>query len=323
MTKPRDFMGPYRMARLIRAGHACLVWEAVNEKKSDRVPDERVALKMLRVEIARDREELGYLKHEFEVTRELNHPNIIRVYDFETQYQAPFLVMELYSALNLKLVLREGPEPLAWVAEKIIHQSCHALHYLHEKGWVHCDIKPDNMLVDDDGNLKLIDFTIAQRPVKRDLFGFLKRKGTVRGTRSYMSPEQIRGKTLDGRSDVYELGCVIFELLSGRPPYTGSSPNDLLEKHIKSSVPSVVVYNKEVTRECADLLRRMMAKKPENRPQSMWDALQDFKDIRIFNKKPQPPKVKLSEMDVGPITDADALKNLPQARPAEEDQPEG
>ena len=319
MTKPRDFMGPYRMARLIRAGHACLVWEAVNEKKSDHVPDERVALKMLRVELARDREELSYLKHEFEVTKELNHPNIIRVYDFETQYQAPFLVMELYSALNLKLVLREGPDPLAWVAEKIIHQSCHALHYLHEKGWVHCDIKPDNMLVDDDGNLKLIDFTIAQRPKKRDLFGFLKRKSMVRGPRSYMSPEQIRGKTLDGRSDVYELGCVIFELLSGRPPYTGSSPNDLLEKHIKSSVPSVIVYNKEVTRECADLLRRMMAKKPESRPQTMWDALQDFKDVRIFNKKPQPPKIKLSELDVGPITDADALKNLPQARTADED----
>jgi serine/threonine-protein kinase len=107
---------------------------------------------------------------------------------------------------------------------------------------------------------------------------------------------------------------VIFELLSGRPPYTGSTPNDLLEKHIRSSVPSVVVYNKEVTRECADLLRKMMAKKRESRPQSMWDTLQAFKEVRIFNKKPQPPKVKLSDLDVGPITDADALKNLPPSR---------
>ena len=205
MTKTRDFMGPYRLARLIRAGHACLVWEAVNEKTN-----ERIALKMLRVEKARDREELSYLKHEWEVTKDLNHQNIIRVYGFETQFQTPFMVMELYSALNLKLILREGPEPLAWVAEKIIHQSCHALHYLHEKGWVHCDIKPDNMLVDDDGNLKLIDFTIAQRP-KRDFLSYFKPRGPVRGTRSYMSPEQIRGDTLDGRSDVYELACVIFE----------------------------------------------------------------------------------------------------------------
>lgn len=102
----------------------------------------------------------------------------------------------------------------------------------------------------------------------------------VRGTPPRPQPHT----TLDGRSDVYELGCVIFELLSGRPPYTGSSPNDLLEEHIKSSVPSVIVYNKEVTRECANLIRRMMAKKPENRPQTMWDALEDFKDVRIFNK---------------------------------------
>ena len=314
MTKARDFMGPFRLARLIRAGHACAVWEAFNEKTK-----ETRALKMLRVEKLGDRDELSHLKHEWEVTRELNHPNIIRVYDFETHYQAPFLVMELYSALNLKLVLREGPEPLAWIAEKIIHQSCHALHYLHEKGWVHCDIKPDNMLVDDDGNLKLIDFTIAQRP-KRDFLSFLKPKGPVRGTRSYMSPEQIRGETLDGRSDVYELGCVIFELLAGRPPYTGSTPNELLEKHLKTSPPSVIVYNKEVTRDCADLIRRMMHKKREGRPKSMWDTLQDFKNVRIFNKKPQPPKVKLSDLDVGPITDADALKNLPQAHAGTEDQ---
>jgi serine/threonine-protein kinase len=135
-----------------------------------------------------------------------------------------------------------------------------------------------------------------------------------------MSPEQIRGETLDGRSDVYELGCVIFELLAGRPPYTGSTPNELLEKHLKTAVPSVVVYNKDVTRECADLLRRMMNKKRESRPQTMWDALQDFKNIRIFHKKPQPPKVKLSDLDVGPITDADALKNLPQARSGSEEQ---
>jgi serine/threonine protein kinase len=302
VTKARDFVGPYRLARLIRAGHACMVWEAVNAKTG-----ERFALKMLRAERGDDSEEIGYLKHEWEVTKNLNHPNIIRVYDLPTQFGPPFLVMELYSALNLKLVLREGPEPLAWIAEKIIHQVCHALHYLHEKGWVHCDMKPDNVLVDDDGNVKVIDFTIAQKP-KRDFLSFLKPKGPVRGTRSYMSPEQIRGETLDGRSDVYSLGCVFFELLSGRPPYTGSTPNELLERHLKSSVPSVVVYNKEVSRECADLIRRMMSKKRETRPNSMWDTLQEFKNVRIFNKKPTPPKVKLSELEVGPITDAEALK---------------
>jgi eukaryotic-like serine/threonine-protein kinase len=141
----------------------------------------------------KDREETSHLKHEWEVAKDLRHPNIIRFYDFLTQYRSPFLVLELFSALNLKLVLREGPESLAYLAEKIIQQTLHGMHYLHQRGWVHCDIKPDNMLVDDDGNVKLIDFTISQRS-KRSLLSFLGFKQPVRGTRSYMSPEQIRGE---------------------------------------------------------------------------------------------------------------------------------
>jgi serine/threonine protein kinase len=307
VSKVRDFVGPYRLARLIRAGNSSYVWEAAKDETG-----ERFALKMLKTDEAKNKEEIGYLKHEWEVAKDFKHPNVIRFYDFVTQYHAPFLVLELYSALNLKQVLREGPEPLAYLAEKIVEQSAKGLHYMHEKGWVHCDVKPDNLLVDDDGNVKLIDFTIAQRP-KRNLLSLLGIKQKVRGTRSYMSPEQIRGETLDGRSDVYSFACVVFELLAGRPPFTGSSPNELLEKHLRSSVPSVSVYNKDVTKECSDLLRRMMSKKRETRPKSMWEVLQEFRNIQIFAKKPQAPKVKLSQLEVGPVTDADALKQLPRA----------
>lgn len=306
MTKVRDFIGAYRLTRLIRAGHSCMIWEAVKEATG-----EKFALKMLRTEKSRDKEELGYLRHELEVAKDLNHPNLVRVYEFEAQVATPFLVLELCSALNLKQVLREGPEPIAYVTDRIINQSTHALHYLHEKGWIHCDIKPDNFLVDDNGGVKLIDFSIAQRP-KRGLLSFLGIKQTVKGTRSYMSPEQIRGETLDCRSDVYSFGCVLFELLSGRPPYTGSTPNELLERHLRASIPSAVVYNHNVSRECADLVKRMMNKKRETRPKSMWDVLQAFRDVQIFNKKPQPPKHKLSELQLGAVTDADSLKQLPQ-----------
>lgn len=307
MTKVRDFVGPYRLARLIRAGHSCLIWEAVKDATG-----ERFALKMLKTETARDREELGYLKHELEVAKDLNHPNLIRVYELHTQTAAPFLVLELFSALNLKQVLREGPDPIAFLADKIVNHASLGLHYLHEKGWVHCDVKPDNFLVDDEGNVKLIDFSIAQRP-KRSLLSFFGVKQPVKGTRSYMSPEQIRGETPDARSDVYSFACVAFELLTGRPPYTGSTPNELLIAHLRSSVPSAIVYNHNVSRDCADYLRRMMNKKRESRPKSMWEVLQTFREFQIFNKKPQPPKVKLSEMQLGPVTDADSLKQLPQS----------
>lgn len=313
MTKVRDFVSGYRLARLIRSGHSCMIWEAVKEATS-----ERFALKMLKMEKARDREELGYLRHEVEVAKDLNHPNLVRVYELDTQNPTPFLVLELCSALNLKQVLREGPEPIAHLADKIINQAAHGLHYLHEKGWVHCDIKPDNFLVDDDGNVKLIDFSIAQRS-KRSLLSFLGIKQAVKGTRSYMSPEQIRGEPLDCRSDVYSFGCVLFELLTGRPPYTGSTPNELLERHLRSSIPSAIVYNKNVSHDCADLVKKMMGKKRETRPKSMWDVLQAFRDLQVFNKKPQPPKLRLSEMQLGPVTDADSLKQLPQ-RPDEDPQ---
>lgn len=316
MTKVRDFVGPYRLTRLIRAGQSCLIWEAVKDKTG-----ERFAIKMLKTETAGNREELGYLKHEFEVAKDLHHPNVIRIYELDTQAAAPMLVMELFSALNLKQVLREGPEPIAYLADKIVNHATHALHYLHEKGWIHCDVKPDNFLVDDDGNVKMIDFAIAQRP-KRSLLSFLGVKQAVKGTRSYMSPEQIRGEIPDARSDVYSFACVVFELLTGRPPYTGSTPNELLERHLRSSVPSAVVYNKNVSRDCADYIKKMMNKKRESRPKSMWEVLQAFREFPIFNKKPQPPKFKLSELQLGPVMDADALKQLPQSgrgQPTEEE----
>ena len=133
-----------------------------------------------------------------------------------------------------------------------------------------------------------------------------------------MSPEQIRGEVLDRRSDLYSFGCVIFELLSGRPPYTGSTPNELLEKHLRNAVPSVLVYNSNVTREMNDLLRRMLSKKREIRPDSMWDVIQEMRNIQVFTKKPPQPDYKLSELDAGPVVDADALKQLPK-RSTDED----
>jgi serine/threonine-protein kinase len=104
----------------------------------------------------------------------------------------------------------------------------------------------------------------------------------------------------------------MFELLAGRPPFTGSTPNELLEKHLKNAVPSILVYNNDVTKEFNELMRRMLSKKRETRPSSMWEVLQEFRSIQVFTKKPQPPGFKLSQLDAGPRVDADALKQLPQ-----------
>lgn len=282
MTKVRDFLGGYRLARLIRVGQSTQVWEGVN------TDGEKFALKVLREDYWGNKQELAHLKREFEVGNPIKHPRIIRILEFNNDTKAAYLVMELFSALNMKLALRQGTDALAYYFAKIVEQSAEGLYYLHQQGWVHCDVKPDNFLVSKQGEVKLIDFALAQRKTSglKKLFGG---KSKVRGTRSYMSPEQIRGKPLDARADIYSFGCLLHELLAGKPPYSGTSPDDLLQKHIQAPIPSVLVANENVTQDLNDLIRRLMAKKPEGRPQDLWAFLKEFRGLRHFKKMPQTP----------------------------------
>jgi serine/threonine protein kinase len=269
---------------LIRIGSSCQVWEAIEEGSA-----KRFALKVLRPDHKDDKEEIGFLKNEFEIGSKLTHPNIIKIYKFQTDTELPYIVLELFSELNIKQALRQGPESIAYMLEKIIEQSMEAVYFLHTKGYVHCDIKPDNFLVSREGDVKMIDFTIA-RKMKTGLAKLFGGKAKIQGTRSYMSPEQILGKNLDQRSDVYSFGCVMFEMVTGKPPFTGDNPNDLLNKHLSAAVPSPVVANENVTSEFATMVRSMMAKKPEDRIESMWDALKMLRGTKIFKKPPRIPE---------------------------------
>lgn len=299
MSKVRDFIGPYRLARLIRTGNSCSVWEAIKDN------NERYCLKILRQDFRKDKQEISQLKHEFTVAHNLKHPNVIRVHEFNMDGgKTPYLVLELYNEQNMKIVLREGHDKLAYYFQKIVQQSAEALYHLHENGWVHCDIKPDNLLVSSDGDIKLIDFSIAQKIKKgiSRLFGGSK----AAGTRSYMAPEQIRGKPLDERADLYSFGCVIFELLTGKTPYTGNTGDELLQKHLRSAIPSVMVGNDNATPEMANLIKRMMSKKPEGRPETMWEFLKEFRAIKPFKKAPRLPTEKLV-VDTEQYDNPDAL----------------
>ncbi|MCR9294608.1 MAG: serine/threonine protein kinase [bacterium] len=285
MTKVRDFLGSYRLARLIRMGSTCQVWEAIEEGSGD-----RYALKVLRPDFRENKSEVTFLKNEFEIAKTLNHPNVIKMYDLVLSGHAPFLVLELFSELNLKQALRRGPDSIAYMLDKILQEAAEGLYHMHSKGFVHCDIKPDNFLVSREGETKVIDFTIS-RKIKKGIAKLISRRSrSVQGTRSYMSPEQIRGYALDGRSDIYSFGCVFFEAVTGKLPYTGENPNDLLQKHISAPIPSPLVANENVTTEFADLVRAMMAKKPEDRPETMWELLKTLRVTRIFRKQPRIPE---------------------------------
>jgi serine/threonine protein kinase len=279
----KDHIGRYRLLKLLRSGHNCQVWEAI-----DATDNRRFAIKALAQEQSSDREAIAGLKHEYEVAKDFTHPNVIRVYEYNVDRGTAYVVLELFRGLNLKQEMRLHPELMRYLTPKVISAAAEGLHYLHQHGWIHRDIKPDNFLVDHDGDTKLIDFAIAQR-VKRGLARLLAGRSKVQGTLSYMSPEQIRGGTMDFRSDIYSFGCVLYELASGRLPYTGTSADQLLNKHLRSSVPSLVAANSAITPEFSSLVGLLMSKEPDDRPASMEEFLGQYRKLRVFRVRPQPP----------------------------------
>lgn len=313
MTKSRDFLGPYRLARLIRVGSTAEVWEAVEDHSQ-----KRFALKVLKPNIQEDKAEIALLKHEYAVAKDLNSPRVVKVIEYREEAGRPFLVLELFSELNMKQALRRGPDSLAFMLDKIIEQAAEGLYYMHTKNYIHLDIKPDNFLVSRDGDVKLIDFTIAEKK-KSGLGKLFHSVKVAKGTRSYMAPEQIRKKVCDERTDIYAFGCVLYELCTGKPPYTGDTPNDLLSKHLTASIPSPIVHNDNVTREFADIIRGMMSKSPDGRPSTMWEFLKLFRNTQVFKKRPRKPEISVFDNMPG-IKGADDMLRKGTAEKTEEDE---
>jgi eukaryotic-like serine/threonine-protein kinase len=276
----QDYLGSYRLLNLVRSGKTCDVWEALRDSTG-----ERFALKVLAGEFAENKDEVAFLKHEIKVGQGLDHPRVIRVHDFGMERGHAYLVMELFPFPNLKQHIQQNYDRLLAVLSTCIEQAAEGLGYFHEQGWVHRDIKPDNFLMKPDGTVKLIDFALAQRS-KHGLSRLFYSQKVLQGTRSYMSPEQIRMRPLDQRSDIYSFGCMLYELASGKLPFTGISTNELLNKHLKSPSPSIQAANRNITDDFAALVRRMLSKLADERPASMKEFLQDFRRLQVFKVPP-------------------------------------
>ena len=274
-----DHIGPYRLLKLIRAGAKTHVWEAM-----DPADNKRVALKALQPDHAGDKNEIATLRHEYTVGHTLEHKNVNSVREFHVSRNIPYVVMDYFAAPNLKQAIRQSPEQCREMFPQIMRQAAEGLGHVHEKGWIHRDIKPDNYLMDEKGEVRLIDFAIAIK-VKKKPSGFGKMfasKSAIMGTRSYMSPEQIRGDHLDPSADIYSLGCVLFELLAGRPPYTGSTADELLKKHLRAPIPVLTSIDKTITASFSKLVTKMLAKKAEHRPQTIKSLLKEGDKTRVF-----------------------------------------
>ena len=278
MTKLPEQLGPLKLVQQIGLGKHCQVWEAVDAKSRT-----QVAVKVIVPDMATDAGQRKLLEHELKVAKSLDHPTVIKIDRLSEEGGLPHLVMEYFPAANLKKQSAAGVEPLVPKLQRIVTETALALDHMHSRGWVHRDVKPDNVLAAADGQVKLIDLAIAAK-ASGFLGKLLGSKTLAQGSPSYMSPEQIRGEALDARSDIYSFGCVIFELISGRPPYTGADTNDLLNKHVSATVPAVDAFNKNATTACAKFLRQMLAKKPAERPASMKEVLQQLRAIRLVER---------------------------------------
>jgi len=285
-------IGSYQLMALIRAGHNCEIWDV--QSASDGV---RWGMKLLPTGEKHTREQVAFLKHEYQVGRILDHEHVITTYEYGSGRLGSFIIMELFKHPNLKQQMYSGAPRIAYLLETIVLEAAEGLSYLHKQGWIHCDIKPDNFLIDHEGHVRLIDFNLAVRR-KSALARMFSSKPKIQGTKSYMSPEQIRGQTLDARSDIYGFGCMLYELAGGRMPFTGVNSNDLLNKHLKTKALPLTVGNENITEPFAQLVARMIAKKPADRPATMGEFLAEVSAIQIYRRRPEPPREDdVHEMD--------------------------
>lgn len=285
-----EIIGGYRLQKLMHPGQTSQVWEVV-EVASHR----HFAMKLLLPEHAAKAELRGQMMHEAKVGQKLSHPNVIRIVAIGQSIANPYFVMEYFPGGSLHARMSAKPKQTEFLrdnAHSIVKQAATAFAYMHASGWVHRDVKPHNLIVNSAGECKVIDFALARRVESKPGFigALFRRKPAIQGTRSYMSPEQIRGEWLDGRADMYSFGATCYELVTGRPPFRGASSQELLTKHIVEKPTTPKAHNPEVADEFAELVLRMLAKKREDRPRDFHEVLMKLRTIRVYKNVAAQPE---------------------------------
>ena len=249
-------LGQYRIVAPLGEGGMAAVYKAYQAAM-----DRYVALKILPRHFASDPEFVGRFEQEAKIIAKLQHVHILPVHDFGTEDGYTYIVMPFVETGTLGELLQRKPLPLPQI-RKIVSQVADALGHAHARGLVHRDVKPSNILIDEDGNSLLTDFGIAKMVEGTIQFT---QTGAILGTPAYMSPEQIRGVTLDGRSDIYSLGVVLYEMATGRPPYVAETPPAIFVKHLHDPLPPPRTFNPNLPASVERVILKALTKDPAQR----------------------------------------------------------
>jgi serine/threonine protein kinase len=251
-----------------------------------------VAVKVLRAELARDPDCYLRFRREAQNAAALNHPAIVAVYDTGSTEAAtgpvPYIVMEYVDGVTLRDLVHDNGPMEAEQAIEVIADACQALNFSHQHGIIHRDVKPANIMISKTGAVKVVDFGIARALTESG--NRLTQTAAVIGTAHYLSPEQANGDTVDARSDVYSLGCVLYEILTGEPPFVGDSPVAVAYQHVRYDPVPPSRRHHGISPGLDAVVLKALAKNPENRYQRAAELRTDL--IRVHGGEvPDAPKV--------------------------------
>jgi serine/threonine-protein kinase len=318
-AEPTIVGGRYELGELLGRGGMAEV-----RKGTDTRLGRVVAVKRLRTDLASDATFQARFRREAQSSASLNHPAIVAVYDTGEEVtpdgvHQPYIVMEYVAGRTLRDILREGRKILPERALEITSGVLSALDYSHRAGIIHRDIKPGNVMLTPSGDVKVMDFGIAR--AISDAQSTMTQTAAVVGTAQYLSPEQARGETVDSRSDVYSAGCLLYELLTGRPPFVGDSPVAVAYQHVREQPQPPSDHDTDLPPEVDAIVMKSLAKRVEDRYQSAAAMRSDIE--RYLDGRPisvvaaTPPPVASS----GPATSTVVAAPVPVAGtgPAEEE----
>lgn len=282
-TEPDNVVDEYQLVNLIADGTTTQIWEVKEQGGTA-----SFVMKRLLPEPMKNPDSVATMKLEAKVAGSLDHPNLIYLHKFVKSKQHVYLLMDYFRAPNLRSQISSDPRSVQGRLRKLIESTAMALGHMHEKGWVHKDIKPENILISKSSEVKIIDFGLAV-PVAKGLGKLFGKAKTIQGTRSYIAPETIKKLPLGPEADVYSLGITVFEILTGRTPFHGENPKEVLLKHLSERPHPPSSLNPNVAPEMDAFVLKMLAKKPEDRYRSMEELLSTLRNLKMF-------KIDISEL---------------------------